>query len=55
MAFLKLTLVTFGLLYAVALSGMYAFQREQREARIVFRGDRAAVTDWLRAHTAQRG
>ena len=28
MAFLKLTLVTFGLLYAVALSGMYAFQRD---------------------------
>jgi uncharacterized protein len=27
-AFLKLTLVTFGLLYAVALSGMYAFQRD---------------------------
>jgi uncharacterized protein len=26
--FLKLTLVTFGLLYAVALSGMYAFQRD---------------------------
>ncbi|MCY1218877.1 tRNA 2-selenouridine synthase [compost metagenome] len=33
---------------------MYAFQREQREARIVFRGDRAAVTDWLRAHTARQ-
>jgi uncharacterized protein len=28
LAFLKLTLVTFGLLYAVALSGMYAFQRD---------------------------
>lgn len=28
MAFLKLTLVTFGLLYAVALSGIYAFQRD---------------------------
>lgn len=28
MAFIKLTLVTFGLLYAVALSGMYAFQRD---------------------------
>lgn len=28
LAFLKLTLVTFGLLYAVALSGIYAFQRE---------------------------
>ena len=27
LAFLKLTLVTFGLLYAVALSGIYAFQR----------------------------
>jgi fermentation-respiration switch protein FrsA (DUF1100 family) len=27
-AFLKLTLVTFGLLYAVALSGMYVFQRD---------------------------
>jgi fermentation-respiration switch protein FrsA (DUF1100 family) len=27
-AFIKLTLVTFGLLYAVALSGMYAFQRD---------------------------
>lgn len=28
LAFLKLTLVTFGLLYAVALTGMYAFQRD---------------------------
>lgn len=28
MAFLKLTLATFGLLYAVALSGMYVFQRD---------------------------
>ena len=28
MSFLKLTLVAFGLLYAVALSGMYAFQRD---------------------------
>jgi uncharacterized protein len=28
LAFLKLTLVTFGLLYAVALSGMYVFQRD---------------------------
>ncbi len=28
LAFLKLTLVAFGLLYAVALSGMYAFQRD---------------------------
>ena len=28
MAFIKLTLVTFGLLYAAALSGMYAFQRD---------------------------
>lgn len=28
LAFLKLTLVTFGLLYAVALSGIYAFQRD---------------------------
>lgn len=31
---------------------MYDYQREQRTARIVFRGDRAAVTDWLRAHAA---
>ncbi|WP_455279198.1 tRNA 2-selenouridine(34) synthase MnmH [Cupriavidus necator] len=31
---------------------MYDFQREQRAARIVFRGDRAAVTDWLLAHAA---
>lgn len=28
MAFIKLTLVTFGLLYGVALSGMYVFQRD---------------------------
>lgn len=28
MAFIKLTLVTFGLLYAVTLSGIYAFQRD---------------------------
>lgn len=28
MAFIKLTLVTFGLLYTVALSGIYAFQRD---------------------------
>ena len=28
MAFIKLTLVTFGLFYAVALSGIYAFQRD---------------------------
>lgn len=28
MTFVKLTLVTFGLVYAVALSGMYAFQRD---------------------------
>ncbi|CAN1504836.1 COG1073 Hydrolases of the alpha/beta superfamily [Paracoccaceae bacterium] len=28
MAFIKLTLVTFGLLYAAALSGIYAFQRD---------------------------
>ncbi len=28
MAFIKLTLVTFGLLYAVALSGLYAIQRD---------------------------
>lgn len=28
MAFIKLTLVSFGLLYAVALSGMYVFQRD---------------------------
>lgn len=28
MTFIKLTLVTFGLLYAVALSGMYVFQRD---------------------------
>ena len=28
LAFLKLTLVAFGLLYAVALSGIYAFQRD---------------------------
>ena len=28
MGFLKLTLVTFGLLYGVALSGMYVFQRD---------------------------
>lgn len=31
---------------------MYAYQRESREARIVFRGDRAAVTDYLRARSA---
>jgi tRNA 2-selenouridine synthase len=34
---------------------MYDFQREQRAARIVFRGDRDAVTDWLLAHTARQG
>ena len=28
MTFIKLTLITFGIVYAVALSGMYAFQRE---------------------------
>jgi fermentation-respiration switch protein FrsA (DUF1100 family) len=28
LAFIKLTLVTFGVLYAVALSGMYVFQRD---------------------------
>lgn len=31
---------------------MYAYQRAQREPRIVFRGDRAAITDWLLARTA---
>lgn len=31
---------------------MYAYQRAQREPRIVFRGDRAEVTDWLLAHSA---
>ncbi|MDF3839467.1 tRNA 2-selenouridine(34) synthase MnmH [Cupriavidus basilensis] len=30
---------------------MYAYQREQREARIVFRGGRAAVLDYLRERT----
>ena len=34
---------------------MYDYQRAQREARIVFRGDRDAVTDWLLAHTARQG
>ncbi|SOZ59863.1 Selenophosphate-dependent tRNA 2-selenouridine synthase [Cupriavidus taiwanensis] len=34
---------------------MYDFQRGQRETRIVFRGDRDAVTDWLLAHTARQG
>lgn len=29
---------------------MYAYQREQREARIVFRGERAAVLAFLREH-----
>ncbi|WP_115663841.1 tRNA 2-selenouridine(34) synthase MnmH [Cupriavidus taiwanensis] len=36
---------------------MYDFQRDQRDqraARIVFRGDRDAVTDWLLAHTARQ-
>ncbi|AGW88689.1 tRNA 2-selenouridine synthase [Ralstonia pickettii DTP0602] len=33
---------------------MYDYQREQRTARIVFRGDRAAVTDWLLAHAAPK-
>lgn len=32
---------------------MYDFQRESRASRIVFRGDRAAVTAWLREHAGR--
>jgi len=32
---------------------MYAYQREAREARIVFRGDRAAVTAYLLEHSGR--
>jgi tRNA 2-selenouridine synthase len=31
---------------------MYAYQQQSRASRIVFRGDRAAVTDWLRQRSA---
>jgi tRNA 2-selenouridine synthase len=32
---------------------MYAYQQQSRAARIVFRGDRAAVTEWLRERSAR--
>lgn len=32
---------------------MYAYQEEKRAARVVFRGDRVAVTDWLRERSAR--
>ncbi len=32
---------------------MYAYQQQSRASRIVFRGDRAEVTDWLRERSAR--
>ncbi|CAG2139166.1 tRNA 2-selenouridine synthase [Cupriavidus yeoncheonensis] len=32
---------------------MYAYQQQSRVSRIVFRGDRAAVTEWLRERSAR--
>jgi len=34
---------------------MYDYQREARESRIVFRGDRSEVTEWLRDRTGAGG